>query len=380
MPHIIVSDFVPPKTPFATDHCQFEFASSGTSGVVGAKIADNRFLIRWFAHKNGTIIKTDKSTRLASLQTMKTALFEFACPYRTVSSTLSVIRQADQYQNLKTPHFFTDEFAYDQEIWLEIGFGSGRHILQNAKDNQDVLHIGLEVHKPSAEQLLRRAISEKLDNIIVMLFDARVVLESIATASVKRIFVHFPVPWDDSPTKRVFSAKFLSEALRVLVQNGTLELRTDSKEYFDFANSLLAPDQEAIRRTNQQTHTSSKYEDRWKRLDKDIYDLIIQKNNSETFKRIWYDFGFKNTKFDLNSVVDNLKNLEIKEEFLLKLRESWQIDNGILIQIAMGNHQAPQTIYLLAKPDQVSYYPALPLQTKQNHLAHCAINEAIYGK
>lgn len=382
MPHIIVSGFTPPKAPSTIDGVELEFASN--DGVVGVKCDNERFLIRWFDHKHGTIIKPDKATRIARLAVIKKALQAVADNYsqKIVGSTISEIKENRRSISLKTPHFFTQEFDYDRPLWIEVGFGSGRHILQNAKDAPDVLHVGIEVHKPSAEQLIRRIKHEKLDNIVVILSDARVVLETIATASVERIFVHFPVPWDDAPTKRVYSERFILESLRVLKKDGTLELRTDSKNYFDYALDLIKnlDISDPIIRINNNTHTVSKYEERWRKMDKDIYDLIVKNNKDERLNLIRYDFTFKNsTILDPIELFKKLESQDISEEYLLKVRKSWQVDSGIFTQVAIGNFNAPQTIYLMIQNSGITYYPSEPLHTHQNFLAHSKIKEIING-
>ncbi len=53
----------------------------------------------------------------------------------------------------------------------------------------------------------------------------------LTSNKVEKIFVHFPVPWDKKPHRRIFSNEFINEALRILKIKGTLELRTDSRKY-----------------------------------------------------------------------------------------------------------------------------------------------------
>ena len=55
---------------------------------------------------------------------------------------------------LKDINYFVDDFNTDKEIQIEIGFGSGRHLLHQAKTNPDVQFVGLEIHYPSIEQLI----------------------------------------------------------------------------------------------------------------------------------------------------------------------------------------------------------------------------------
>ena len=128
--------------------------------------------------------------------------------------------------------------AKSPKIFLEIGFGSGRHILHLAKQNPNDIFIGLEVHTPSIEQVLKNIAISNLQNLFILHFDARVLLEILPSNSLDYIFLHFPVPWNDSPSRRVFSEHFLDLALRVLKKGGILELKTDDEIYFKDALSI----------------------------------------------------------------------------------------------------------------------------------------------
>ena len=44
---------------------------------------------------------------------------------------------------LKPISFFAKSFPEVKEIWGEVGFGSGVHLIHQAQENPDVLHIGI---------------------------------------------------------------------------------------------------------------------------------------------------------------------------------------------------------------------------------------------
>lgn len=144
------------------------------------------------------------------------------------------------------------------KIFLEIGFGSGRHILHLAKQNPNDIFIGLEVHTPSIEQVLKNIAISNLQNLFILHFDARVLLEILPSNSLDCIFLHFPVPWNDSPSRRVFSEHFLALALRVLKKGGILELKTDDKIYFKDALSISKNLQNPQTTTKQKKQSATK--------------------------------------------------------------------------------------------------------------------------
>lgn len=148
--------------------------------------------------------------------------------------------------------------AKSPKIFLEIGFGSGRHILHLAKQNPNDIFIGLEVHTPSIEQVLKNIAISNLQNLFILHFDARVLLEILPSNSLDCIFLHFPVPWNDSPSRRVFSEHFLAIALRVLKKGGILELKTDDEIYFKDALSISKNLQNLQSPPNQKKQSTTK--------------------------------------------------------------------------------------------------------------------------
>ncbi|TNO53511.1 tRNA (guanosine(46)-N7)-methyltransferase TrmB, partial [Campylobacter jejuni] len=84
------------------------------------------------------------------------------------------------------------------------------------------------------------------------------------------------------------------ECARVLTTQGVFELRTDSYEYFDFTFKEFlefSSPQFSIRK-NENLEISSKYEDRWKRQEKDIYDLWVWNLDKEEKNVLSEEFDF----------------------------------------------------------------------------------------
>ena len=189
---------------------------------------------------------------------------------------------------LKEIDFFAHDFNVSREIWVEIGFGSGRHLLHQAKKHPEIQFIGLEIHKPSIEQVLKQCELQGISNILVVDYDARLFMEFLASNVVGRILVHFPVPWDKKPHRRVFSAAFIEEALRVLRPNGTLELRTDSQLYFEFSFSQMMQLTQAIgrcRRTKDGKEDCVIYDYRFP-------NVVIAKNHGKVRDKVYKENGF----------------------------------------------------------------------------------------
>ena len=268
-------------------------------------------------------------------------------------------------------------------MWVEVGFGSGRHLLHNAKSNPDIIHIGLEIHKPSAEQVLKQCKLQGIDNLFVVDFDARIFLEILPADSVGRIFVHFPVPWDKAPHRRVMSKAFIDEAVVVLKPGGTLELRTDSKEYMDYSYALFM-DLDTCQLDAKKNHfleVSSKYEDRWKKMEKDFYDLTFTNVKASEPKKRDFDFTFKNF-IPFDEFARRIGSATILEqEFLISAKEKYPMATAGegLVKLTMGAFGTPQSLYLLFEDGKVEYYPRIPYPTQANIQAHKKLEAIIDG-
>ena len=385
MPHLVLKGFKTPQTPYSHPEATLLFASTeGPTGVVGVRADGHDFMLCWFAHPKGTLLKVDKASRPAQLNTVKRALKVLAAAGggTIVHSTIDRFRPERHFQALiEADHFITHQ--PDRPIWLEVGFGSGRHMLHNAAHAPDKLHLGIEIHRPSAEQLLRRSEDARLENIRVVCADARTVLQTLPSRSVERIFVHFPVPWDKAPDRRVLSPAFIESCTRVLTREGTLELRTDSPRYFHYSLKLLLALNHATLTVhkNREAATSSKYEDRWRRMQKDIFDLIYTNDTGTPPDRPRYDFGFSAPRAAVQTIEAHLKCARVEKGALLKLRALWRLqDGGALIHLTLGACDAPQSLYLRIDPQQgARYFPHPPLPTAESHWAHTQLKEILDG-
>ena len=216
------------------------------------------------------------------------------------------------------------------KIFIEIGFGSGRHLLHQARSNKDALLIGIEIYKPAIEQVAKLAIREGLQNIALIATDARVLLSLLPAGCLQRVFLHFPVPWDDAPHRRVISDEFASQIARTLELGGRFELRTDSEEYFLYAMQKLSPyvqrkAGEISHFKNRDAAVASKYEDRWRKMDKNIYDLIYENKAAGRGEPQQFEMGF--LKFDAAAIARNFKNFTFKgEDFFVHFEEIFYFD------------------------------------------------------
>lgn len=395
MPHIVFEKNELLKTPSIKDGVSFEFIAKSYNFTstprrdeykIAVKDQDKDFLLSIKSKDDDLMIKSDKVTRLSPVSLIKKALNYYVelNHSKILFSNTNNLQAKKELKNeyLKDINYFVDDFKTDKEIQIEIGFGSGRHLLHQAKSNPNIQFIGLEIHYPSIEQLLKQLEIQNITNVLVVNYDARLFMEFIESNKVGRIFVHFPVPWDKKPHRRIYSNEFVNEALRVLKIGGTLELRTDSRKYFDFCTQVLTNLQKG-RITidiNKDLAVSSKYEDRWKKQGKNIYDVVLEAWNEDENINLNYDFSF-DFEANFNKIINSIpKKSMIEKNFFVHIEEIYTIlekDNSGLIKITMGNFDRPVTKYILIENKRISYYQGNPLPTSANIDAHKKLIEIL---
>ncbi|MCW2244971.1 tRNA (guanine-N7-)-methyltransferase [Azospirillum fermentarium] len=116
------------------------------------------------------------------------------------------------------------------DVWLEVGFGSGHHLAWQAKHNPTVGVIGCEPFVNGVAGLLAMVDRDGLeDTVRILPDDARPLLDALPDASIGRAFVLFADPW---PKKRHWDRRFigpdnLPKLARVLKDGAELRLASD---------------------------------------------------------------------------------------------------------------------------------------------------------
>jgi tRNA (guanine-N7-)-methyltransferase len=180
-----------------------------------------------------------------------------------------------------------DLFGRRAPITLEIGFGMGDSLMEQAKGQPDTDFIGIEVHRPGVGHLLASLAHEGLSNVRVFCADAVEVLHNyIPDQSLKTVQIFFPDPW---PKKRHHKRRLIQTNLvELLAQKlkvgGRLHLATDWENYADHIVEVMqqlpqfqntATEGPYVARP--QSRPLTKFEQRGKRLGHSVWDLVFVK-------------------------------------------------------------------------------------------------------
>lgn len=352
------------------------------------RFKDTEFVLVKKTNRNGVLIKFDKTTRVLPIEIIKNAIDTYAkfhCLEVLFSNTQTKTNDTLSYNSIVNIDKFEDGKIFQtaqnryKNISMEVGFGSGRHILYMATNNPNTLYIGVEIHTASVKQLNNQISTQNIKNIIITNCDARQLLSVFPANFLQNIFVHFPVPWDDKPHRRVINPDFIDQSIRVLKTRGALNLRTDSENYYIYSKQLFDKYANIETKLNTDIEISSKYEDRWKKMDKNIYDIVFVNQNQDILENAGYNFGF----LDIINYKNVEKAIKIKkflfEDHFLSFGFIYNIDEKTyLFALTLGAFDRPTKRYLIVSGGVVRYFQNKPIATKENIKAHKNLLKVLY--
>ncbi|MET4101384.1 tRNA (guanine-N7-)-methyltransferase [Roseovarius sp. MBR-78] len=121
----------------------------------------------------------------------------------------------------------------DREVWLEIGFGGGEHMVHQAVSNPEVGIIGCEPYINGVAMLLGKIRAANAQNIGVYPGDVRNMFDVLPEGSISRAFLLYPDPW---PKKRHHKRRFvtgdhLGPLSNCLKKGAIFRIATDIPDY-----------------------------------------------------------------------------------------------------------------------------------------------------
>ena len=124
-------------------------------------------------------------------------------------------------------------FPGKSDVWLEIGFGGGEHMISEAVANPDIGVIGCEPFVNGVAKLLAAVERAGVTNLRMHPGDARDLLDVIPDGALGRVYLLYPDPW---PKRRHWRRRFVSHdnlymLARVMRPGAELRVATDIDDY-----------------------------------------------------------------------------------------------------------------------------------------------------
>lgn len=129
-----------------------------------------------------------------------------------------------------------------RDVWLEIGFGGGEHLLSQLRGNPDVGLIGCEPFVNGVAKVVAATGDAEAGRLALHDADAAELLPRLPAASIGRAFLLYPDPW---PKRRQRKRRFVSDATvaalaRVLRPGAIFRFASDIDDYVAWTLAHLA--------------------------------------------------------------------------------------------------------------------------------------------
>ncbi len=119
------------------------------------------------------------------------------------------------------------------QLWLEIGFGAGEHLVWQAARHPDVGFLGAEIFLNGVARLLRQVEEGGHRNLRILVGDGRALLKSLPDEVLGRVFILFPDPWPKARhnRRRILQEETLDWLARAMCPGAELRIATDHQDY-----------------------------------------------------------------------------------------------------------------------------------------------------
>ena len=182
-------------------------------------------------------------------------------------------------------------FCRQAPVVLEIGFGMGDSLLEQALAEPERDFLGVEVHKPGVGRLMNEAKKAGVSNLRVLCEDAVEVLsDGLGPQSLAGVQIYFPDPWHKKrhTKRRLVQPAFINLLAHRVTLGGFCHLATDWAPYAHWMLEVFSqsaawentsPDADFVPRPPRRPIT--KFETRGERLGHAVFDLVYLRKASD---------------------------------------------------------------------------------------------------
>ena len=175
-------------------------------------------------------------------------------------------------------------FNNNNPIYIEIGMGKGKFIVENAIKNPNINYIGIE----KFDSVLVRAIEkvEELDisNLKFIRMDA-FRIDEVFNKEIDKIYLNFSDPWpkERHAKRRLTSHIFLEKYDKIFKSDSMIEMKTDNIDLFNYSVNSLREYGYDIEYLTNDLHNENidnimtEYEEKFSNLNIKINKLIARK-------------------------------------------------------------------------------------------------------
>jgi len=135
------------------------------------------------------------------------------------------------------------EVESSPRLCVEIGYGGGEFLLEQARRDPGGVYLGLEISHKRSLKMARRLARTELSNIRLLEVPAEyVVCELLPPAVVCTFWVNYPDPWPKRrhQRRRLLQPDFVRDLCARLLPSGSIEVATDHAAYAEAIAAVLS--------------------------------------------------------------------------------------------------------------------------------------------
>lgn len=175
-------------------------------------------------------------------------------------------------------------FGNDRPIYLEIGMGKGKFLIENAIRYPEINFIGIERYDSVLARALEK-VPEDLKNIKIVRLNAEYI-EKLFDHEISLIYLNFSDPWPKKKhhRRRLTSLEFLGKYDAIFQTDAVIVQKTDNAELFAYSLCCLSQYGYVLedvsldyQPTVEDENIETEYEERFRKLHLPIYRLIAKK-------------------------------------------------------------------------------------------------------
>lgn len=131
-------------------------------------------------------------------------------------------------------------FKNNNPIYIEIGMGKGKFIIENAINNPNINFIGIERFDSIVAKALPK-IPDNLNNLLIIRMNA-LEIDEVFDREIDRIYLNFSDPWPKKRHhfRRLTSNIFLDKYDMIFKKDCNIYMRTDNNDLFMYSIESLS--------------------------------------------------------------------------------------------------------------------------------------------
>lgn len=130
-------------------------------------------------------------------------------------------------------------FNNSNPIYIEIGMGKGKFILENALKNKNINYIGIEKFDSAISRAIKKIDNYDINNLKLIRMDAED-LESVFSNEIDLLYLNFSDPWPkDRHEKRRLTHEHFLKIYDKILKNKVIIQKTDNRKLFEYSVSSL---------------------------------------------------------------------------------------------------------------------------------------------